>query len=140
MNGRFDTLQAAVLLAKMPHFADEVEARGRIGARYSDLLKDACEVPQVRSGNTHVYAQYTIRVADRELLAAKLKAAGIPTAVYYPKCLHEQPVFADLGYHGGDFPESERASREVVSLPMHPFLSESDQEAVVNAVKTALKS
>ena len=140
MNGRFDTLQAAVLLAKMPHFADEVEARGRIGGRYSDLLKDACEVPQVRSGNTHVYAQYTIRVADRELLAAKLKAAGIPTAVYYPKCLHEQPVFADLGYHWGDCPESERASREVVSLPMHPFLSESDQEAVVNAVKTALKS
>jgi UDP-2-acetamido-2-deoxy-ribo-hexuluronate aminotransferase len=139
MNGRFDTLQAAVLLAKMPHFADEVEARGRIGARYSELLKDVCEVPKVCPGNTHVYAQYTIRVSDRELLGTKLKAAGVPTAVYYPKCLHEQPVFADLGYQWGDFLQSERASREVISLPMHPFLSESDQDAVVGAVKQALK-
>jgi len=139
MNGRFDTLQAAVLLAKMPHFPEEVEARGRIGARYSDSLKDVCEVPKVRPGNTHVYAQYTIRVPDRERLGSQLKAAGIPTAVYYPKCLHEQPVFADLGYRWGDFPASERASREVISLPMHPFLNESDQDAVVNAVKQALK-
>jgi len=139
MNGRFDTLQAAVLLAKMPHFADEVEARGRIGARYSELLKDVCEVPKVCPGNTHVYAQYTIRVSDRESLATELKVAGIPTAVYYPKCLHEQPVFADLADRWGDFPQSERASREVISLPMHPFLSESDQDAVVGAVKQALK-
>jgi UDP-2-acetamido-2-deoxy-ribo-hexuluronate aminotransferase len=139
MNGRFDTLQAAVLLAKMSHFPDEVEARGRIGARYSELLKDVCEVPKVRPGNTHVYAQYTIRVPDRELLGTKLKAAGVPTAVYYPKCLHEQPIFADLAYRWGDFPQSERASREVISLPMHPFLSESDQDAVVGAVKQALK-
>ncbi|MEX1049612.1 MAG: DegT/DnrJ/EryC1/StrS family aminotransferase [Akkermansiaceae bacterium] len=139
MNGRFDTLQAAVLLAKMPHFPGEVAARGKIGARYSDLLKDICEVPQVSPGNTHVYAQYTIRVPDRELLASKLKASGVPTAVYYPKCLHEQPVFADLGYKWADFPEAERASREVISLPMHPFLSESNQNIVVSAVKEALK-
>jgi UDP-2-acetamido-2-deoxy-ribo-hexuluronate aminotransferase len=103
------------------------------------LLKDVCEVPKVRPGNTHVYAQYTIRVPDRELLGTKLKAAGVPTAVYYPKCLHEQPIFADLAYRWGDFPQSERASREVISLPMHPFLSESDQDAVVGAVKQALK-
>jgi UDP-2-acetamido-2-deoxy-ribo-hexuluronate aminotransferase len=140
MNGRFDTLQAAVLLAKLPHFADEVLARGRIGARYSELLQDVCETPQVRPGNTHVYAQYTIRVADRDRLGEQLKAAGIPTAVYYPKCLHEQPVFADLGYKWGDFPESEKASREVISLPMHPFLSEADQERVVAAVRAAVKS
>jgi UDP-2-acetamido-2-deoxy-ribo-hexuluronate aminotransferase len=140
MNGRFDTLQAAVLLAKLPHFAHEVEARGRIGARYSALLQDVCETPQIHPGNTHVYGQYTIRVADRDRLGEQLKAAGIPSAVYYPKCLHEQPVFADLGYQWGDFLQSERASREVISLPMHPFLSESDQDAVVNAVKAALKS
>jgi len=140
MNGRFDTLQAAVILAKLPHFADEVEARSRIGARYSDLLKDVCHTPAVRPGNVHVYAQYTIRVPDRDTLGAKLKEAGIPTAVYYPKCLHEQPVFADLGHRWGDFPAAEQASREVISLPMHPFLSESDQNCVVDAVKTALKS
>ena len=139
MNGRFDTLQAAVLLAKLPHFGQEVEDRGRIGARYSALLQDVCETPQVRPGNTHVYAQYTIRVTDRDSLGEQLKAVGIPTAVYYPKCLHEQPVFADLGYHWGDFPESERASREVISLPMHPFLSEAEQERVVAEVKKALE-
>jgi UDP-2-acetamido-2-deoxy-ribo-hexuluronate aminotransferase len=140
MNGRFDTLQAAVILAKLPHFADEVEARSRIGARYSALLKDVCETPTVRPGNIHVYAQYTIRVPDRDALGAKLKKAGIPTAVYYPKCLHEQPVFSDLGYKWGDFPAAEKASREVISLPMHPFLSEADQDRVVDAVKTALAS
>ena len=139
MNGRFDTLQAAVILAKLPHFAHEVEARSRIGARYSEQLKDICGTPAVRPGNVHVYAQYTIRVPDRDALGAKLKEAGIPTAVYYPKCLHEQPVFAGLGYKWGDFPEAEKASREVISLPMHPFLSEADQDCIVAAVKTALR-
>jgi UDP-2-acetamido-2-deoxy-ribo-hexuluronate aminotransferase len=138
MNGRFDTLQAAVILGKLPHFATEVEARSRIGARYSDLLKDVCQIPAIRNGNVHVYAQYTIRVPDRDSLGAKLKDVGIPTAVYYPKCLHEQPVFAELGYQCGDFPVAEKASREVISLPMHPFLSDADQDRVVDAVKTAL--
>jgi UDP-2-acetamido-2-deoxy-ribo-hexuluronate aminotransferase len=139
MNGRFDTLQAAVILAKLPRFADEVGARSRIGARYSELLGDVCGIPAVRQGNVHVYAQYTIRVSDRDALGAKLKETGIPTAVYYPKCLHEQPVFAGLGYKWGDFPAAEQASREVISLPMHPFLSESDQDRVVEAVKQVLK-
>ena len=140
MNGRFDTLQAAVILAKIPHFAHEVAERGRIGARYAALLERVCATPHVRPGNTHVYAQYTIRVADRDRLGERLKEIGIPTAVYYPKCLHEQPVFADLGYCWGDFPESEQASREVISLPMHPFLSDAEQDCVVNAVKEALKN
>lgn len=138
MNGRFDTLQAAVVLAKMPHFEDEVAARIRIGARYTEMLRDVCTCPTITAGNTHVYAQYTIRVPDREALGAKLKEQGIPTAVYYPKCLHEQPVFAPLGYEFGAFPESERASREVISLPMHPFLSEETQNQIVAAVRHAL--
>jgi UDP-2-acetamido-2-deoxy-ribo-hexuluronate aminotransferase len=133
-NGRFDTLQAAVLMAKLPHFDREIEARIRVGARYSALLKGACIVPAVASGNTHVYAQYTIRVLDRDSMGASLKAAGIPTAVYYPKCLHEQPVFAHLGYKWGNFPESEKTSREVLSLPMHPFLGEADQDRVIKCV------
>lgn len=138
MNGRFDTLQAAVLLAKLPRFEWEVEQRGRIGARYSELLRDVCVVPEVASGNTHVYAQYTIRVPDRDRLAAELKAQGVPTAVYYPKCLHEQPVFSGSGAKWGDYPVAERISREVISLPMHPFLSAQDQDAVVAAIKAAL--
>lgn len=139
MNGRFDTLQAAVLLAKLPFFEWEVQERSRIGARYTVLLSDRPTVrpsdcPTVAPGNTHVYAQYTIRVANREEVAAKLKAEGIPTAVYYPKCLHEQPVFGSCGYKWGDFPESEKASREVLSLPIHPFLAEAEQDLVVAAL------
>jgi UDP-2-acetamido-2-deoxy-ribo-hexuluronate aminotransferase len=137
-NGRMDTLQAAVVLAKLPHFEQEVRNRGEIGARYSDLLRDDCDVPEVDVGNTHVYAQYTIRVPDRDFVAASLKEQGIPSAVYYPKCLHEQPIFADLGYEYGAFPASEKASRKVLSLPMHPFLSASDQDRVVDAVKSAI--
>jgi len=140
MNGRFDTIQAAVLLAKLPHFSDEVDARNRIGARYTELLREVCGVPEVAPGNTHVYAQYTIRVPNRDKVAAKLKEQGIPTAVYYPKCLHEQPVFASLGYKYGRFPEAERASREVLSLPMHPFLTEADQDRVVEALRRALSA
>ena len=138
MNGRFDTIQAAILLAKLSTFPSEVAARERIGARYSELLRDICSIPEISFGNSHVYAQYTIRVPDRDSLGAKLKEAGIPSAVYYPKCLHEQPVFADLGYQWGDFPVAEKASREVISLPMHPFLSEAEQDSVAGAVKNAL--
>ncbi|HEY3913011.1 MAG TPA: DegT/DnrJ/EryC1/StrS family aminotransferase [Verrucomicrobiae bacterium] len=135
-NGRFDTLQAAVLLAKLPHFDWELAERARIGARYTARLDGYCHAPSVTPGNTHVYAQYTIRLPDRDKKAAALKQRGIPTAVYYPKCLHEQPVFAKLGYNWGDFPEAEKASREVLSLPMHPFLAELDQDKVIEGILT----
>jgi UDP-2-acetamido-2-deoxy-ribo-hexuluronate aminotransferase len=138
MNGRFDTLQAAVVLAKLPGFAWEVQERQRIGARYSSLLRDHLTTPAVAPGCTHVYAQYTVRVAERERVAAHLKDRGVPTAVYYPRCLHEQPVFRDLGYRWGDFPCAERASREVLSLPMHPFLSQGDQDRICAAVVEAI--
>ena len=138
MNGRFDSIQAAVLLAKFPHFPWEVEQRIRIGARYSELLRSVCVTPEIMPGNTHVYAQYTVRVPERDQVGEKLKADGIPTAIYYPKCLHEQPVFADCGYRLGDFPQAEKAAREVVSLPMHPFLSEKGQDFIVTAFKRAV--
>jgi UDP-2-acetamido-2-deoxy-ribo-hexuluronate aminotransferase len=140
MNGRLDTLQAAVLLAKFPHFEAEVQARGRIGARYSDLLKEVCVAPAIAPANTHVYAQYTVRVPNRDELGAKLKEKGVPTAVYYPKCLHEQPVFASCGYQWSDFPQAEKASREVISLPMHPFLLERDQDTILAGIKIAIRS
>jgi UDP-2-acetamido-2-deoxy-ribo-hexuluronate aminotransferase len=134
-NGRFASMQAAVLLAKLPHFDWELRERDRIGARYSAALADNAVVPKVAPGNTHVYAQYTIRIPERDKVAERLKQDGIPTAVYYPKCLHEQPVFAKLGSVWGDFPVSEKASREVLSLPMHPFLSEADQNQVIQAIQ-----
>jgi UDP-2-acetamido-2-deoxy-ribo-hexuluronate aminotransferase len=137
MNGRLDTLQAAILLAKFPHFPDEIEARQRIGARYSECLEEFCAPPKVQSDNTHVWAQYTIRAEDREALAKELKAQGIPSAIYYPKCIHEQPVFAYLGYTKGSFPHAEKAAREVISLPMHPWLTDEEQDRIVEVVKRA---
>lgn len=134
MNGRFDTLQAAVILAKLPYFEEEIQLRAKIGQRYSEALQKVCHVPAVANGNTHVYAQYTIELPNRDLLASTLKDVGIPTAVYYPKCLHEQPVFRDLGYEWGQFPLSEKASRRVLSLPMHPFLPESEQDLIVRTI------
>jgi UDP-2-acetamido-2-deoxy-ribo-hexuluronate aminotransferase len=134
MNGRLDTIQAAILLAKIPHFENEVKLRGIIGARYSSALAHHCVVPQISEGNTHVYAQYTVRVPERDLLVDSLKSKGIPTAIYYPKCLHEQPVYEHLGYRWGAFPNSERASREVISLPMGPFLTEPEQDQVIKSL------
>jgi UDP-2-acetamido-2-deoxy-ribo-hexuluronate aminotransferase len=137
-NGRFDSVQAAVLLAKLPHFQDELDQRARIGGRYTELLKGICITPAIAPGNTHVYAQYTIRVRQRDTVMARMKQKGIPTAIYYPKCLHEQPVFAGCGYRPEEFPEAMRASREVLSLPMHPFLSDEQQDQVVRALREAL--
>lgn len=138
INGRLDTIQAAVLIAKLAHFPDEVKSREAIGARYSALLQDCCVVPKVQKGNTHVYAIYTIRTPERDVLSQHLKDKNIPSAVYYPKCVHEQPVFAYLGYEKGSFPEAEKAAQEVISLPMHPWLTEEEQDQIVAAVKSSL--
>lgn len=135
LNGRLDTLQAAILLAKWPHYSLEIMAREEIGNRYNALLKDDCITPKTLPGNRHIYSYYTLRVPDRAAMQEALKEAGIPSAIYYPKCLHEQPVFADLGYVMGDFPNAEKASREVLSLPMHPWLTEEDQNTIVDTIK-----
>jgi len=138
LNGRLDTIQAAVLLAKLPSFADEVAARERIGARYSELLKDVARVPALADGCSSVYAQYTIEIDSREAVQAALKEQGVPTAVHYPVPLNLQPAFAHLNQPEGSFPHSEAAARRVMSLPMHPFLDEATQDQVVAAVKQAL--
>ena len=138
LNGRLDTLQAAVLLAKLAVFDGEVEARARIGARYSELLRDVARVPHIVAGNTSVYAQYTIEVDNREAFCAALQAAGVPTAVHYPVPLHLQPVFAGLGKGVGSFPLAEAAANRVVSLPMFPDMGAAQQDEVVAAVRQAL--
>lgn len=140
INSRLDTLQAAILLAKMTVFEDEVENRIRIGARYSELLKDCVKTPTVNSGYTNVYAQYTIEVDNRDNFCEKLKNADIPTAVHYPIPLHLQPVFRSLGIEKGSLPVSEAASQRVVSLPMHPYLSETDQDFIIKTIKEAASS
>lgn len=138
INGRLDTIQAAVLLAKMPSFQDEVVARARIGARYNALLGEVTRVPVLAAGNSHVYAQYTIEVDNRSDVQARLQALGVPTAVHYPIPLHLQPAFAHLGQGAGSFPHAEAAGQRVMSLPMHPFLDDATQDSIVDAVKQAL--
>jgi UDP-2-acetamido-2-deoxy-ribo-hexuluronate aminotransferase len=150
INGRLDTLQAAVLLAKLDIFDEEVAARERIGQRYTDMINEAFRgesdparrvtTPYVAPGYTSVYAQYTIEVADRAKLEQGMKARGIPTAVHYPMALHMQPVFAALGQGEGTFPLSEAAARRVISLPMHPYLNEEQQAQVVKALRESVLS
>jgi UDP-2-acetamido-2-deoxy-ribo-hexuluronate aminotransferase len=136
VNARLDTLQAAVLLAKFPHFEEEISLRARAGERYNRLLGaiPGVTVPVTAPGNTHVYAQYSIRVADREGLAAHLKGKGIPTAVHYPIPLHLQPAFGGIGLGEGAFPVAEEMARRIISLPMHPFLEDGEIDRVAAAV------
>jgi UDP-2-acetamido-2-deoxy-ribo-hexuluronate aminotransferase len=145
LTGRLDSIQAAVLLAKLEVFDEEVAARIRLGARYGELLGEAfadapekIRTPHVEPFNDCVYAQYTIEVADREGFEARMKALGVPTAVHYPSPLHLQPALAHLGLGEGRYPASEAAARRVISLPMHPYLTEADQVLVAQAVRRAV--
>lgn len=144
VNGRLDTLQAAILLAKFERFGWEVERRQAIGARYTELLAGLARsaepvvLPRIKAYNTSVYAQYTIQVNDRDAVVARLAARGIPTAVHYPIPLHLQPAFARYGYRAGDFPVAEAVATRVFSLPMGPDLGEDDQSSVVRAVQEAV--
>ncbi|GGH00382.1 DegT/DnrJ/EryC1/StrS family aminotransferase [Silvibacterium dinghuense] len=144
INGRMDTLQAAILLAKLEIFDDELIARNEVADRYTALLRDVLPTPEVVSHSTSAWAQYTVEVDDRPAIEAALREAGIPTAVHYPEALHLQPVFADLsrerGYAAGSFPVSERAAARVLSLPMHPYQSPEDAGRVTQALEYALKS
>jgi len=124
-----------VLLAKLPHFQWEVQERGRIGARYSAALQDFCIVPAVAPGNTHVYAQYTIRLPERDQVAERLKALGIPTAVHIPNACMSSPCFPSSVIIGATFQSLKKASREVLSLPMHPFLAPDQQDRIVHALQ-----
>lgn len=138
INSRLDSLQAAVVLAKMTVFEDEVQKRGIIGARYTELLKDHVKTQALKEGYTSVYAQYTIEVENRDVVCAKLKEAGIPTAVHYPIPIHLQPVFEPAGAKEGSLPIAENVAKHVMSLPMHPYLSEEDQDFIVQTIKQSL--
>lgn len=134
LNGRLDTLQAAVLLAKLEIFDQEVVARQEAAQRYREALKAVVEVPSVAPDCTSVWAQYSVLSEHREPLRQKLQDAQIPTAIYYPVPLHLQRAFAHLGYQKGAFPVSESAAQRIFSLPMHPYLSQGDQERIVQVL------
>lgn len=144
VNGRIDTLQAAILLGKWPNFAQEVEARARIGAAYSRKLQAAgiTTTPQLAVGNTSVYAQYTVQVGLRAKVQAALQERHIPTAVHYPTLLCQQPALRcehSRCSRGCHTPLALAASERVMSLPMHPWLSYDDQDRVVDALVSALQ-
>lgn len=135
-NSRLDALQAAILRVKLNHLDKWTEARRRVAQRYNTLLADLpvtrpYESPDIR----HVYHQYTIRAPQRDELVAYLKECGIGSMVYYPMPLHRQTLYASLGYGEGSLPESEQASREVLSLPMYPELTEEQQQEVTSTVR-----
>jgi len=139
INGRLDTLQAAVLLAKLDAFDQEFSTRNRIAANYTALLSDAVITPYIEPYNTSVFAQYTVQVEDRTCVQEQLRAEGIPTAVHYPVPLHLQPAFVTPEYGQGSFPHAEAAANRVLSLPMHPDLTEADQQRVAAALLEATK-
>ena len=135
INGRMDTLQAAILLAKLLIFDEEVQKRVEIGGRYTAKLKDVVETPYIEPYNTCVYAQYTIRVDEREQVISKLKAVGVPTAVHYPLAIHQQPAFLESNR---GLSHSARAAAQVMSLPMHAYLKPDAQLRITDAVRVAL--
>jgi UDP-2-acetamido-2-deoxy-ribo-hexuluronate aminotransferase len=138
VGGRLDTIQAAVLLAKLGRFDWELERRAAIGARYQRLLSDVEQVT-VRPDRNSVFAQFTVMVDERERVAAELKAAGVPTAVHYPRPLHHQPAYA-AHCCPECCPVSTRLAARVLSLPMSADLTEADQDRVVAALRAALRT
>lgn len=133
--GRMDSIQCAVILAKMPIFDRELDARRSIAARYADAFAGRIETVRVKQDRTSVHAQYTVFVDERDAFQKTLGEAGIPTAVHYPIPITAQPAYAHLS--NDDFPVSDRIARRVISLPMSPYLTASDQDRVIDAVLAA---
>ncbi len=133
VNSRLDTLQAAILLPKLEIFAKEIELRNQVASRYNQLLSDAGiqTTPYVEAYNISTWAQYTIRVENREAVQAKLKGAGIPTAVHYPIPLNKQPAVAD---HHVQLPVGDKVAEQVISLPMHPYMDDNDIERIIRSL------
>ena len=133
INGRLDTIQAAILLEKLAVFPEEIILRRRAAERYSTLLEDLVDVPVIHQGRASVWAQYTVKTNERNATAEKLSQQGVPTAVYYPKPLHLQTAYKDYP-RAPDLSVSERLASVVLSLPMHPYLEEDAQTRIVNSV------
>jgi UDP-2-acetamido-2-deoxy-ribo-hexuluronate aminotransferase len=138
LNARFDTLQAAVVLAKLEIFDDEIKQRQCVAAHYSELLRDSVLTPYIEPHNASVWAQYTIQVSDRQHVQDALAKENIPTAIHYPTPVHRQPVFESLNIPAGTFPVSEAAAERVLSLPIHPYLTDEDIQCVADAVRRAV--
>ena len=143
INGRLDTLQAAVLLAKLEIFDEELTARAEVADKYTALLHHAVQTPRILPDRSSAWAQYTIEVPERAAVEEALQAAEIPTAVHYPLPLHLQSVYAELAadsaWKRGSLPVAEAAAERVLSLPMHPYLEPAQVEQIAEAVKVAVR-
>lgn len=148
INGRLDAMQAAILNVKLAHFKEEIARRIEIGNNYTKKIKAAYKgdtadiiTPFIPDGKVSVYAQYSVRVKNREEVTKKLNEAGIPTAIHYPIPLHMQECYAGCGFKEGDLPVSEKVSKEIMSLPMSAFLKDDDQDFIVETLcKTVLET
>jgi len=143
LTARLDTMQAAILIEKLKIFDDEIAARDKVADRYAKGLADVVTVPKLADGCTSVWAQYTIRLpkgTDRDGFAGALKAQGVPTAIYYPKSMHQQSAYRHFPVADGGLPVSERLSADVISLPMHAYLDQPTQERVIAAVRGAVSA
>ena len=142
LNGRMDTIQAAILLEILEVFTDEVQKREKLGQTYSEGLAHlhGLETPRIGEYNTSVYAQYTLLSEQREQIQQSLKGKDIPSVSYYSVPLHLQPVFNHLGHKEGDFPVAEKVATQCLSLPMSPYLTQEDQSEVIDAISKIEKS
>ena len=145
INGRLDAMQAAILNVKLAHFKEEIARRIEIGNNYTKKIKEAYKgdtsdiiTPFIPNGKVSVYAQYSVRVKNREEISKKLNEAGIPTAIHYPIPLHMQECYANCGFKEGDLPVSEKVSSEIMSLPMSAFLKDDDQDFIVETLCKAV--
>jgi dTDP-4-amino-4,6-dideoxygalactose transaminase len=143
LTARLDTMQAAILIEKLKIFEDEIASRNRAAERYARGLGNLVKVPHLKPGCTSVWAQYTVRLpkgTDRDAFAAALKAQGVPTAIYYPKSIHQQTAYRHFPVDDGGLPVSEALSADVISLPMHAYLDEETQDRIIAAVRGALSA
>ena len=138
MNARLDTMQAAILLEKIAVFSEEIEKRNVVARRYADKLSDVVTTPAMPEGTVSTWAQYTLTVENREAVQSALKDKGVPTAVYYPKPLHQQTAYKHFKAAGNGLPVSERLSTQALSLPMHPYLDEETQNYIIDCVRDAV--
>lgn len=138
LNARLDTIQAAILLAKLPALDGEIEARNRLAGHYDEHLSGICQTPRRSNQATSAFAQYSIVVDNRDEVQARLREADIPTAIYYPRPMHFQPPYAAFGDGAGSLPVSERLSASILSLPMHGYMTDDVAHRIGDAVKTAI--
>lgn len=139
MNGRMDTLQAAILLVKLRHFPEELQTRNHIAQRYIRNLDGLVAVPHIQAGNTSAWAQFTVMHPERDRLCKSLAKDGIPTSIHYPTPLHRQPIFQSMGIADASCPVATKISQQVFSLPIHAFMSETQVDQVCEAIARACR-